>query len=155
MPMSPGQLLLMRRSGPGMGPGAPGAGAPGVPPTGPGGPSGPGGGGGEMIGAALGKLMSEMQGSAQTDYLSKVLNNTKSTLAVLVAKTDQSHPEVAKHISRAWTAVSAAVDAVNKVKDSSKSVASGPLGFSGAMPTQQPENQPGSSMQGAVTGATG
>ncbi len=123
--MSPGQLLLMRRQGPGMAPGAGGrlappamGGAPGAAPD---------------IGQELGKLMAQL-GEAQGDYVSKVVGNMKRTAAVLIAKLNQSHPEVARHMTRAYTSLDAALTAAKKANEvnQQQSAAGPPLGFSGA-----------------------
>ena len=62
----------------------------------------------------------------------KVVENMKRTAAVMVAKMDMSHPEVARHMARAWSSLDAALKAANQAKDNQKSAAGPPLGFSGA-----------------------
>ncbi len=86
------------------------------------------------MGQVIAKLLAELQGGAQGDYVTKVVENMKRTAAVMVAKLDMSHPEVARHMARAWSSLDAALKAANEAKDNEKqkSLAQGPLGFSGA-----------------------
>ena len=94
----------------------------------------PGGAAGGDMGQVIAKLLAELQGGAQGDYVTKVVENMKRTAAVMVAKLDMSHPEVARHMARAWSSLDAALKAANEAKDNEKqkSLAQGPLGFSGA-----------------------
>ena len=139
MPLSPAALMMLRRKGPGMGPmqaSSVAGGAPGPSATG----GAPGGDGGSQIGQALEKLMAELHGGdAEGSYIAKVISDMKRNTAVLVAKTDQSHPEVQRHLARALTALDAALKATKQSIDnkSNQSVAGPPLGFSGAMAPEQ------------------
>jgi hypothetical protein len=124
---------MMRRRGPGAGPIGPGGGMGGMAPPGGGAPGGAPGAGGD-IGQVIGKLLADMKAgqTAQSDYVTKVVENMKRTAAVMVAKLDMSHPEVARHMSRAWSSLDAALKAAKQAQDNRQSLAQGPLGFTGA-----------------------
>jgi hypothetical protein len=91
----------------------------------------------QAIQAIMGHLLNESK-TASPDHLGKVVENLKRMASVVIAHTDQSHPEVAKHMTRAYTALSAAYDAYQKSK-SSPSAAGGPIRFSGAANSPMPQ----------------
>lgn len=122
----------------------PGGGMGGMAPPGaaPAAAAGPGGG---DIGQMIAKMLADTQGDSQTKFVIQNVKNMKANAAVMVAKLDMSHPEVARHLSTAWRSLDAALKAAEKVEDNQKSVAGPPLGFSGAGmgQGQQPEGPMG------------
>lgn len=138
MPLSPGQLLLMRRKGPGM---TPGGAAPMAPaPISGGGPAG----GPPDLGQALGKILASLGGGRQ-DFLMQLLENWKRTMAVSIAKYAMEDAETTRHINRAFTAVDAAINARKKRQEASQqqgSQAGPPLGFTGAAMGVSNEDNP-------------
>ncbi len=82
----------------------------------------------QAIQAIIGKLLNESQ-TADPNHLGKLIGNMKRLASVIIAHSDQSHPEVAKHMTRAYTALEAAFTAATK---NDRSAAGGPIKFSGA-----------------------
>ncbi len=91
-----------------------------------------------MVGEVLAKMLGE-QNVADQSYPVKMIGNMKRLAAVLIAHMDQSHPEVARHMTRAYTALEAALSAAEKAgKQNVAPKIEPPLGFSGAQTGGQP-----------------
>jgi hypothetical protein len=126
--------LLMQRNGPALPPGGMGS-APLAGATSGGQPDPAGGGedGGGMLPGILGKILSQQsQGDERKDFPIKQIDNMKRLAAVMVAHMDQSHPEVARHMSAAWRALDSALKAAETAVKNRGPALGPPLGFSGA-----------------------
>ena len=122
------QSLLMQRNGPALPPGGMGS-APLAGAT----PDSNGGADAGMLPGILGKLLSQQsQGDERKDFPVKQIDNMKRLAAVMVAHLDQSHPEVARHMSAAWRSLDSALKAAETSAKNRGPGPAGPLGFSGA-----------------------
>jgi len=77
------------------------------------------------------------QNVADQNYPAKIIGNMKRVASVLIAHMDQSHPEVAQHMVKAYTALMAAEKAAQQAAKSNGPNAGGPIQFSGAQVTPQ------------------
>lgn len=86
-----------------------------------------------MLGEILGKMLNE-QNAVDQSFPNKAISNMKRLAAVLIAHYDQAHPEIARHLTRAYTALEAANTAAEKAgKVQNPTPQVGPkLQFSGA-----------------------
>jgi hypothetical protein len=90
----------------------------------------------QAVQAIIGKLLNESQ-TADPNHLGKLIGNMKRLASVIIAHADQSHPEVAKHMTRAYTALEAAFTAASK--NDRGGAAAGPIRFSGAANSPMPQ----------------
>jgi hypothetical protein len=136
------QAMMMLRRGPAMGPTpTPGGGAPGAPPgAGPPGappgaaagiPSTPGAASpGNILMTAIANRINQEK-KANTDFGIPHLEQQKRVLSVMGLHYQEQHPEVARHLNRAWASIDQALKAL-KDAQGDQAMAGPPLGFSGA-----------------------
>jgi hypothetical protein len=129
MALGPGAMQMLRK-GPTMGPSATPGGA--APPTGGGLPATPGETPGSMLMNAIAQKVGEAK-KANADFATGNISQLKRVAAAMVIHLSQSHPQAARHLNKAWSALDQAEKALkDAMGDEASGGASPPLGFSGA-----------------------
>lgn len=137
MPLAPSQMQMLRK-GPAMGPPVTPGGMPGATPGGmPGGPPGaglPATPGAESPGNILMTAIAHQvnqQKKANSNFASGNVDQAMRVIGAMMIHLMQSHPEVARHLNRAWSSLDAAKKALSEATEEA-TPAGPPLGFSGA-----------------------
>lgn len=147
------------RRGPTMGPtpnpgGAPPPGAPGATPSA-GLPATPGADSpGNMLMAAIAQRMNEAKKS-NANFASANLDQMLRVVGTMQIHVAQAHPEVARHLNRAWSSLDQARKALNDAIKEQAVPTGPPLGFSGAAMGPTPAGPPGMGGGGMGGGGMG
>ena len=136
MALAPSAMQMLRR-GPAMGPAAtPGGMATGMPAT-PGAESP-----GNIMMAAIADQVNQ-QKKANANFLSSNIEHWMRGVSTSVVHISQAHPDVARHLNRAWASLDQAKKALGEAASDSTAGVGPPLGFSGAQMGPTPAGPPG------------
>jgi|SRR5215472_7403961 len=131
MALAPSAMMMLRR-GPAMGPAATPGGQPGAGPPGAGMPATPGAESpGNILTAAIANRINQEK-KANTNFGVPHLEQQKRVISVMQLHYAEQHPEVARHLNRAWASLDQALKALKDAQGEQASMAGPPLGFSGA-----------------------
>lgn len=138
MALAPSAMQMLRR-GPAMGPAATPGGAGGAPPgAATGMPATPGAQDpNNILMAAISDQMNQAK-KANANFLGGNIDHWKNGVSAAVVHVQQAHPDVARHLNRAWASLDQAAKALKDAMSSESPGVGPPLGFSGAQmgPTQ-------------------
>jgi len=125
--------MMMLRRGPAMGPAVTPGGAGGAPGAAQGMPSTPGTESpGNMLMAAIADQVNQ-QKKSNANFASGNIGQIKRVAAAMVVHLSHAHPEVARHLNRAWSSLDQAEKALKDAfADETPGTIGPPLGFSGA-----------------------
>lgn len=144
MALAPSAMQMLRR-GPAMGPAATPGGAPGGPPPGAtqGMPATPGAADpGNMLMSAIADQMNQAK-KANANFASANIDHWMKGVSAAVVHMAQAHPDVARHLNRAWASLDQAKKALGDALSDQSAGVGPPLGFSGAMMGPPPGGPPG------------
>ena len=131
MALAPSAMQMLRR-GPAMGPAATPGGAGGPPGAAQGLPITPGAESpGNMLMTAIADHVNQ-QKKSNANFASGNIGQMKRVAAAMVVHLSQQHPEVARHLNRAWSSLDQAEKALKDAFANESPGVGPPLGFSGA-----------------------